>query len=206
VSRALRALRAPPIPLLLLLLFLPGLGSVAARAGDGAAGRAKAEPCLQCHGTDGVSRLEGVPSLAGQPAYYLQLQLLLFRDRQREVASMSPFAEGLSDADTEDLAGFFASLPPPAPANGTDAARIARGRAVAATHHCGSCHLADFRGREQMARLATQREDYLVKAMRDFKANLRAGTDGTMAEVLFPLSDDDLADLAAFLAQAGATP
>ncbi len=35
-----------------------------------------------------------------------------------------------------------------------------------------------------MPRIADQREDYLVKTLRDYKSNIRRGYDGTMAEVL----------------------
>ena len=43
-----------------------------------------------------------------------------------------------------------------------------------------------------MPRLANQREDYLVKAMREFKSGARIGYAGAMAEELVRLSDDDL--------------
>lgn len=65
---------------------------------------------------------------------------------------------------------------------------------------CASCHNPDFFGREQMPRLAHQREEYLLRAMRESKSGARIGYAGAMAEELQGLSDDDLQDLAHFFA------
>ncbi len=178
-----------------------GLGvSAAAQAGDAAKGVVKAESCFACHGEKGVSELENVPSLAAQPAYFLLQQILLFREKQRNVEPMTEAVKGISDEDADDIAAFFASLPAPPPQSG-DAAQKAQGEALIDAHHCASCHLPSFAGREQMPRLAGQRADYLLKALRDFKDNRRFSPDGTMSEVVYPLSDADFAVLAADLAQ-----
>ena len=50
-------------------------------------------------------------------------------------------------------------------------------------------------------RLASQREDYLVKALRTYKNNTRRGYDAAMAEVLYEISDEQILDLAYFLAR-----
>src|ERR1700682_1560909 len=61
----------------------------------------KAGTCGACHGPGGRSSMTEIPSLAGQPAYYLTLQLTLFRDKQRESSRMSPIAAALSDNDLD---------------------------------------------------------------------------------------------------------
>jgi cytochrome c553 len=171
-----------------------------ALAADAAAGKAKAEPCFACHGEDGNSQLETVPSLAQQPSYYLLMQLILFRDKQRDVEQMTPFVQGLEDADLENIAAYFSSQtlrPEPGP---EDAAKMATGKQLAEAAHCGQCHLPNFVGREQMARLAGQREEYLQKALADFKAGERPGLDGTMTEAVYELKPEDLDTLAHYLA------
>jgi cytochrome c553 len=50
-------------------------------------------------------------------------------------------------------------------------------------------------------RLAGQREDYLVKALRDYKSNARRVYDPSMADVMYLLTDADSLDLAHFLAR-----
>ena len=46
-----------------------------------------------------------------------------------------------------------------------------------------------------------QREDYLVKSLREFKNNSRRGYDAAMADVLYLISDEQILDLAYFLAR-----
>ena len=43
----------------------------------------RAAPCLACHGERGQSETPQIPSLGGQPAPYLLIQLYLFRENQR---------------------------------------------------------------------------------------------------------------------------
>jgi cytochrome c553 len=82
-----------------------------------------------------------------------------------------------------------------------DAERASRGKATADAQRCGTCHLPDYSGREQIPRLAAQREDYLTKTMRDYKSGARSGLDGMMTSVLHGVSDEQLTELSAYLAQ-----
>ncbi|TQF82037.1 c-type cytochrome [Elioraea sp. Yellowstone] len=160
----------------------------------------RADLCVACHGEGGVSALENVPSLAGQPETFLALQMILFRERIRKVEPMEVVMEGIADADIEALARWYAALPPPPSSPVRDPERVARGRALSAAHRCGVCHRPDYSGQNQVPRLAGQREDYLLHAMLDYQAGTRQGTDTTMQGVLHGLSPRDLGDLAHYLA------
>ena len=118
-----------------------------------------------------------------------------------ETGRVSTPARRTVDADAEDLAAYFAAQEPKPAPGPEDPALMAAGRRLAEGNHCGQCHLPDFRGREQMARLAGQREEYLLKALQDFKAARRSGFDGTMTEAVYNLSDADLPALAHYLAR-----
>ena len=63
------------------------------------------------------------------------------------------------------------------------------------------CHNLDLAGRENIPHIADQREDYLVKTLRDYKSNTRHGYDGVMAEVLAPITDAQILDLAYYIAR-----
>ena len=154
--------------------------------------------CAACHGAGGQSSIAGVPSLGGQPAEYLLIQLVLFRDHVRQVAAMNSVVEGLSDEALESLAAVLADLPPPVQAAppAPDSARAQRAAGLVAAHRCAACHGAGFDGQEGVPRLAAQREDYVARTLREYKHNIRPGYDATMAEVLQPLGDADLDDLA----------
>jgi cytochrome c553 len=161
------------------------------------------ELCFACHGASGTSSTPLTPSLGGQPSFFLLAQLFLFREGRRDNAPMTAAAAGLKDADLQAFADLIAKLPPPRPpASKPDSARFARGRAIAEKERCGTCHNPDFSGRDNMPRLANQREDYLLKALRDYKKGVRTGYgNAVMPETVSGLSDSDLADVAHFLAQ-----
>jgi cytochrome c553 len=156
--------------------------------------------CLACHGAGGLSRTPETPSLAGQPQFFTVAQLFLFRDGRRNSAAMTAAAKDLTNDDLRALSDYIAKLPPPGPpSDPPDPERVARGRTLATQNHCTVCHNPDFSGREQMPRLANQREDYLLKAMREYRSGARIGYAGAMAVELRELSDSDLIALAHFL-------
>ncbi|MDP2604894.1 MAG: hypothetical protein Q8S00_20280 [Deltaproteobacteria bacterium] len=49
--------------------------------------------------------------------------------------------------------------------------------------------------------LVGQREDYPVRALRRYKSNARRGYHASMADVMYPVTDTDILDLAHFLAR-----
>jgi len=158
--------------------------------------------CLACHGEKGQSAIPDVPSLGGQPAPYLLIQIYLFREKQRVVPVMNEVAKGLSDDDLRALSDTLAKLPPPtSSAEPADPARMEHGRALVTQHRCNNCHNLDLSGRESIPRIAGQREEYLARTMREYKSNARHGYDGVMASVLQPVSEAEIADLAHYIAR-----
>lgn len=183
----------------------PGARAVLAAAalilGTGAAPPARLVPCLACHGAAGQSHMAGVPSLGGQPSKYVLIQLFLFREELRKAAPMNAMIKGWSDPDLQQAADFIASLPAPKPpADPGDPAHMERARTLIAANHCNVCHRPDFSGEDNVPRLADQREDYLLTALRGYKNGTRRAYDSTMAEVLQPIADAQLPDLAYYLA------
>jgi len=67
--------------------------------------------CVACHGDHGISRVPGVPSLAGQDEAYLKKALGDYRSGARNVAPMTSFANTLQPRDIDVLAHWFASQP-----------------------------------------------------------------------------------------------
>jgi cytochrome c553 len=158
--------------------------------------------CVGCHGERGLSPDPNVPSIGGQPKLFVMYQLFFYREGRRSSPEMNTIAKGLSDADLTGLAEYVAGLPPPPPAEGpADTARYARGAEVARQRICASCHNPDYSGREQMPRLAGQREGYLLRSFKDYQAGARIGTQAAMAEAMRGLDDAALADLAYYLAR-----
>jgi len=162
----------------------------------------RAAPCLACHGEKGQSETENTPSLGAQQAPYALIQLFMFREKLRLFEPMNEMAKALSDDDLRTFSDFLATLPKPAPpADAGDPARLQRAQALVQQHRCNSCHNTDFSGKDNVPRIAGQREDYLAKTLREYKDNSRHGYDATMAEVLQPVTPEQIADLAYFLAR-----
>lgn len=185
-------------PLLLAALFLSPLAAFA----QAPAAPEKVKLCETCHGPGGNSTTPMIPSIAGQPVPFLENQLVYFREQLRHAPVMQGIAQGMKDEEIVALARHFAAqkaaVVEKTPADGALAARAA---AIAGERHCGQCHLERFQGREQMPRLAGQREDYLFDTMKAQRDGTRTGADTTMTEVLGGLSDADLKALAHHLAR-----
>lgn len=163
------------------------------------------ETCFSCHGVGGVSQTPLTPSIAGQPSFYVVAQLFLFRGGRRESEDMTKVAKDLTDSDLTSLADAVSKLPPPKPPQeGFDEKRSSRGREIIGKERCASCHGADFSGEKNVPRIANQREDYLLKALRDYKGNKRVGYgNAVMPETVSGLSDAELGDVAHFLSNFG---
>jgi cytochrome c553 len=175
-------------------------GGSAAHAADLAAGKAKAEICAGCHGENGISTTENIPSLAGQQDQFIQWQLVYFRAGSRKNEAMQPIVEQLSNDDIRNLGAYFASLTPPKSPPDGDTDLSKKGAQAAMGRRCASCHTDSFAGTKGVARLTGQREEYLTKALRDYKSGVRfGGAGGAMTDVAYPLNDEEITALAHYL-------
>lgn len=161
--------------------------------------------CGGCHGEDGNATQVGMPSLAGQPRTFLENQLVLIREGMRDVPAMKAVLANTKDEDLVALAKAYAAMPVKPPQQPVDAVRRSRGAEISKRALCGSCHLSDYAGRDQMPRLAGQREDFLFNNMRQFRDGPPAGRDTVMASTLRGMADADLQALAHYFATQGLT-
>ncbi len=159
--------------------------------------------CLACHGEKGTSETADVPSLGGQPAMYTLIQLFMLRESLRKAEPMNDMTAGLSDSDLQKFADTVAKLPAPPPQAGGNSAQMQRAAGLIQQHRCAFCH-NNLAGAESVPRIAAQREDYLLKTLREYKAGTRREYQPVMAEVMLALKDEDIADLAHFLARTAA--
>lgn len=156
--------------------------------------------CVACHGPQGNSQNPLIPSLAGQPKIFLENQMVLIREGLRDIPPMKGVLDGLKDSDLIVLANYFAAQTPVPLIGPVDSARFERGKVLARSMLCGTCHLPDYKGREQMPRLAGQHERFLRAVMQEYRDKPGPGRDTVMAAALYGLKDEHLDDLAHFLA------
>jgi len=185
--------------------WVAGLAAAAVLLPAGpAAGQPKPErlaACAACHGPAGQSQVAQIPSLAGQPRLFIENQLVLIREGLRDVPAMKEAMAGISDAEISALASHYAAQPIAGARAPVHAEKYRLGADTARTLLCGTCHLPDYAGQNQVPRLAGQDEDYLVLSMKQFRDHPGPGRDTIMAATLRGLSDADLANLAHYLAR-----
>lgn len=169
------------------------LSAAFANAADINAGKSRSAACEGCHGNAGVSNNPLWPNLAGQSAAYLAAQLNKFKSGARDNPTMKSIAEELSDADIQNLAGYFAGLP--AKSADGDAALAKAGKDKVPM--CMGCHGEKLQGQGQFPGLAGQHPQYLGKQLHDFKSGARKA--GAMNAVSQSLSEDDIKAIAAYL-------
>jgi cytochrome c553 len=157
--------------------------------------------CAACHGADGNSQIKGIPSLAAQPKLFLENSLIMMREGMREVPAMKGMLDGVTDDEVIELAKFYAALPLAKPPVDRHADLFIKGEQLANGMRCGICHLPSYVGREQMPRLAGQREDYLLHSLLQFKNNQAVGRDSNMAASVYGVADADLQALSHYLSR-----
>ena len=162
-------------------------------AGDGDAerGRGLAAACTVCHGEDGNTAGEGMPTLAGQDARYFIKAMKAYQAGGRQDQSMREALEPLSDDDLTDLAAFYAAQEP-----------IRRNvRAPLTTvewiDRCTRCHGIDGNSTDpRFPMLAGQDRTYLSNALAAYRDESRVST--AMHAMATPLSGEDLNRIAAY--------
>jgi cytochrome c553 len=96
-----------PLALALCLASTPAFAE-----GDADAGKTKSATCQACHGPDGNAGIDPqYPRLAGQYRDYIAKALHEYKSGERKNPIMAGFAGTLSDADIDDLAVYYSSLP-----------------------------------------------------------------------------------------------
>lgn len=92
--------------------LLMGAAASASWAQDSAAlhMRGLAATCANCHGTDGRT-VDGsaIPSLVGMPKSYMVMQMKAFKDGTRPATVMHQLSKGITDAQVDSIANYFAA-------------------------------------------------------------------------------------------------
>ncbi|HET7730777.1 MAG TPA: c-type cytochrome [Usitatibacter sp.] len=168
-------------------------------AGDAAAGKAAAAVCAGCHGENGVSSSPGTPSLAGQDAEYIVDATRAYKDGSRSDEAMKAPASALDDRQLKDVAAYYASQAPQAPA-------VRKPLALAEwTERCDRCHGVNGNSIDPMVpALASQRPDWLEQVLLAYRSGARKST--AMSAMSSSLSEADVKDLAAHYARQAARP
>jgi cytochrome c553 len=164
-------------------------------------GKAVAETCISCHGADGNSQTGGTPSLSGQQPIYFVTATQEYMTNARDSAPMVPLLRKLSRLDIESAALYFASQMPAqrgAPSTGDAAA----GEPLTAV--CGGCHGSHGVSTDSATpSLAGQDPQYLAQSIKAYRTTRKHAL---MSKLVAVLSDQDIANIAAFYATQKSKP
>jgi cytochrome c553 len=160
----------------------------------------KTQICAKCHGADGKPVDKTIPTIWGQQAGYIYIELRDFKRGDRKSDIMQPIASSLERQDMLDIADYFSKKPWP-DLGQPRAPKDVSTRAVNANQSigCTGCHLDHFQGDGTVPRLAGMGRDYLAKQMADFRSRARGNNPG-MSDLMIATPPDDLAALAEYLA------
>lgn len=157
--------------------------------------------CAACHGAQGNSQIPSIPSLAGQPKTFIENQLVLIREGIREVPQMKGLLDKITDEEFITLANYFAAQTPvKATTTAVNNATYLRGQEISKKMLCGTCHLPNYAGQNQIPRLAGQHEEFLVLSIKQFRGGNSTGRDTNMTASVVGMKDSDIADVAHYLA------
>jgi sulfide dehydrogenase cytochrome subunit len=190
--------------------------AIASLAISGAAAAADAkllQSCTDCHGNNGLTQAQEIPSIAGISSPVIEGALAGFKakklpcakvsyqqgDTKRPQTDMCSVAANLNDAQIKDLADHFSKQPYKAMQQPFDAAKAEAGKKIHA-RDCENCHTKNGRDpADDSSLLGGQPVGYLKAALGDFKAGKRQA-EKKMTEKVNKLSPADLEALAHFYA------
>lgn len=160
-------------------------------------GRERASLCVHCHGDDGNSKRDYIPNLADQNASYLFTQFEHFADGTRKNYVMSKLAANLNKDEKIAIALFFSrnevtARPQP----------VASSEKGATVYNsvCFVCHGKEGKGSQQYPRIAGQPYDYLKATLMKFRNNDPERQNSPMMGVIRGMSEAQLSDVAAYVA------
>jgi sulfide dehydrogenase cytochrome subunit len=157
-----------------------------------------ANTCAGCHGTNGASAGEYMPTIAGMDSGYLYAVMSDYKSGARPSTIMGRIMKGYTEQEIHAIAGFYAAQPWKSTDRTVAAKAIQKGRAV---HHklCETCH--DDGGREQddeSPRLAGQWAGYTRYALDSCRALGDRCKPRKMGERVKNLSNAEIEALASF--------
>lgn len=159
------------------------------------------DACFMCHGVKGNSLHQGYPSLAGQPAAYLEAQLHNFASGARRSPNMGPLSMTMDNAQIKDLANYFSKVSPIANRYfKPDAQLREKGQQLVTGGNCAACHGAQLMGHDQFPRLAGQGYDYILAQFDAFASGTRSEPTGMMKRLADGTSAEDRKAIASYLA------
>ena len=157
--------------------------------------------CNGCHGPNGISVGEHIPTIAGLNYRYFYATMQAFRKDRRKGSTMGWIAKGYKSDQLQQISLYFGTQPWVGKLEDVDPRLAQRGQALHA-EYCEECHEQNGRFQDkETPPLAGQARGYLLYQMQDYRAAAhQMPQPALMQERLEKLSDADLIALSEFYA------
>jgi sulfide dehydrogenase cytochrome subunit len=160
---------------------------------------ALANTCNNCHGVNGVSAGQSMPSIGGLPESYLKNILMEWKAGTRYSATMGRLIKGYSDEQLAALAAYFSKKPWTPATQTTDPKLVALGKKV--TARCAGCHGETGASEDkETPSLNGQWAEYLELEALKYRDDAVAMPNKQMRKVAQKLSDEEVKAVAEFYA------
>ncbi|MGB5735023.1 MAG: c-type cytochrome, partial [Thiohalocapsa sp.] len=157
-----------------------------------------ANTCAGCHGTNGASAGEYMPTIGGLNKDYLTEVLGDYKTGLRSSTIMGRIMRGYSDQEIRAIADFYANQAWVSNDRIADA-RLIHAGAQLHEEHCATCHEDGGRGQDDDSpRLAGQWAEYTNYALENCRAEGRGCSPRKMGQRVMDLSDEELESLARY--------
>lgn len=186
-----------------------GLTAMAHGAGDPQAGEQNAAVCAACHGQNGAKPIMGsYPKLSGLGEKYLYRQLVLIKDKERDIAEMTGILDNMDDQDLQDLAAYFNAQDMVVGQSDPDlvdqgAALYRGGNMATGVPSCAGCHNPQGVGNEPAGypALGGQSAEYLINQLKAYRDGSRdSGTHASiMMDVASKLTDAEIEAVSSYI-------
>jgi sulfide dehydrogenase cytochrome subunit len=159
-----------------------------------------ANTCAGCHGTNGASAGDMMPTIGGMEKEYLQTSLLEYKSGERDSTIMGRIAKGYSEVELKAIASHMAKQAWVSAPVATDAKQVAAGKAIH-DKQCDTCHEDGGRVQEDEApRLAGQWPNYTLHYLHTCHDKGTRCEPRKMGKRVMALSADELKALAEYYA------
>jgi cytochrome c553 len=169
---------------------------------DVSAGKSIAkDSCAGCHGLDGKGANENIPDLAAQYSDYLVASLNAYREGTRTHAALQDMAAGMTKEDSENVANYYASLPPVKSEQAQTAmvSPYEKGKETAGA--CAGCHAEDGNSTKAgIPNLAGQQPVYFISAVNDYLSGKRSIASAEKEVMVSALNRVDIESMALYFA------
>ena len=159
------------------------------------------QACFGCHGPDGISHAEHMPSISGLNFQYFYAKMREYKKGRRNATIMDRIAKGYKTSQLQSMALYFGGQPWTGRTDDVNPELAAHGQALH-EEHCEKCHEDNgrFQDRETPP-LAGQAKGYLYYQMLDYRDDTSGDSRNSMMQTrLQKLSLDDLQALSEFYA------